>query len=326
MNMHAHAIQGSRLASSALSGLELLRYSWRDRGLWAGAALTVMGAYAGAGYAISHWERAAEPYGGPPAAVMVEFAPELASPTKEHRDVAIGPQMTAQMASNPSNAENAPEKPQTQVVDAEGDAEEAVSAAEVPVEEVREDVQSMGEDPQAVEQAEEVQSTIPDVVEAEDPEVIVPEAVAAAAAPEAANIEQASVASPEAAPQIDAAPEMQEIVAKVAMAPAPVEEKAKVAPPTNDWKKKLVAYIERHKSYPAAARSKRQSGTVAVRFEIDGSGRVLNADVKKSSGYPILDEAAVSLIKRISPLPAPPAFYADSIIPLAWNLTFKLTK
>jgi TonB family protein len=49
-----------------------------------------------------------------------------------------------------------------------------------------------------------------------------------------------------------------------------------------------------------------RESTVVVQFSIDREGRVLDARVVQSSGYPRLDRSAVDVVKRASPLPPPP--------------------
>jgi protein TonB len=50
--------------------------------------------------------------------------------------------------------------------------------------------------------------------------------------------------------------------------------------------------------YPAAARRRGVEGTVLVRLKVDGRGRVLDAEVLRSSGSKLLDEAAASALRR----------------------------
>jgi protein TonB len=50
------------------------------------------------------------------------------------------------------------------------------------------------------------------------------------------------------------------------------------------------------KTYPAAARSAGQQGTVVVHIDINANGRVASASVASSSGYPLLDNAAVNAV------------------------------
>lgn len=76
---------------------------------------------------------------------------------------------------------------------------------------------------------------------------------------------------------------------------------------SNRWKSRVVAHLERRKRYPASARARGEEGTVLVAFRIDGGGRVLSASLARSSGHRALDEAALAMVERASPVPAPPA-------------------
>lgn len=72
------------------------------------------------------------------------------------------------------------------------------------------------------------------------------------------------------------------------------------------WRSRLGAHLERHKRYPAKARARREQGIVHVRFSIDASGNVLSVSLASSSGFALLDDAVLSLVRRASPLPPPP--------------------
>jgi protein TonB len=65
-----------------------------------------------------------------------------------------------------------------------------------------------------------------------------------------------------------------------------------------------VAHLEKGKRYPAGARGER--GVAYVRFSIDAAGKVLSASLAGSSGHPEFDGEALSLVRRASPVPAPP--------------------
>jgi protein TonB len=90
------------------------------------------------------------------------------------------------------------------------------------------------------------------------------------------------------------------------------------------WQTKVVAWLNRHKRYPSAARSRGEEGTANVRFTIDSSGRVLSASIAKSSGSRLLDEAALDMVRRASPVPAPPAGIARSSITLGVPVSFQM--
>lgn len=73
------------------------------------------------------------------------------------------------------------------------------------------------------------------------------------------------------------------------------------------WLSRLGAHLERRKRYPAKARARREQGTVYVRFSIDPGGNVLSVSLARSSGFALLDDAVLSLVRRASPMPPPPA-------------------
>lgn len=75
---------------------------------------------------------------------------------------------------------------------------------------------------------------------------------------------------------------------------------------TSRWKARVAAHLDRRKRYPSSARANRQQGTALVRFQIDTEGRVLSTALARSSGFAELDQAAVAMVLRASPVPPPP--------------------
>jgi len=69
---------------------------------------------------------------------------------------------------------------------------------------------------------------------------------------------------------------------------------------------KLKAWLNQHKKYPVAAKKEKQQGTVTVNFTIDRAGRLLAARVETSSGNSVLDNAALDLLRKASPMPRLP--------------------
>jgi periplasmic protein TonB len=65
------------------------------------------------------------------------------------------------------------------------------------------------------------------------------------------------------------------------------------------------AHLSRYKQYPIVARRAGVQGTVGVKFSIDGSGRVTSVSLTRSAGSTLLDQEAVAMVRRASPLPAP---------------------
>lgn len=58
--------------------------------------------------------------------------------------------------------------------------------------------------------------------------------------------------------------------------------------------------IEHKKIYPEAARDLGMSGEVEVLYELDRTGNLIRAEIVSSSGYRLLDQAALSAVKSAS--------------------------
>lgn len=69
------------------------------------------------------------------------------------------------------------------------------------------------------------------------------------------------------------------------------------------WKSELVAELNRHKRYPSGATG---TGTATIAFTMSRSGSVTSSRLLQSSGDNALDQEAVALPRRASPLPPPP--------------------
>jgi protein TonB len=69
------------------------------------------------------------------------------------------------------------------------------------------------------------------------------------------------------------------------------------------WKSELMAQLNRYKRYPPGTDG---IGTVLVAFSINRAGEVTSARLVRSSGDRALDQEAVALPRRASPLPPPP--------------------
>lgn len=82
------------------------------------------------------------------------------------------------------------------------------------------------------------------------------------------------------------------------------------------WQRALIAHLNRNKRYPANAA--RKTASASVSFKLDRLGHVETVAIVKSSGDPLFDEAAIAMLRRADPAPAPPPAMADE------NLTFEI--
>ncbi|EQB14985.1 energy transducer TonB [Sphingobium lactosutens] len=113
------------------------------------------------------------------------------------------------------------------------------------------------------------------------------------------------VATPAPAPSqpVTAAP-------KTAPAP-PAPQAASNAPDT--WEGRVLARLEKFRRYPGSARSARQQGVVYIRFRLGRDGHVLSSALVRSSGYTVLDQAALETLRRAGPMPKIPADRPDEV-------------
>lgn len=134
--------------------------------------------------------------------------------------------------------------------------------------------------------------------------------------PAPAQASTASVAAEDtAAPRQEAAP-------TAAVARAPV-----IGPGRNaqkeraNWQRRLVAHLDRHKRYPADGA--RREAQVEIRFALDNAGHVKAATLVRSSGVSSFDVAALDMMRRADPVPAPPDFMSDEALAFTVPVIFR---
>jgi protein TonB len=106
--------------------------------------------------------------------------------------------------------------------------------------------------------------------------------------------------------------------------PAPAVSAANAGAARASWQAQLVAWLQRYKRYPRLAQEQREEGVAYLRFTMDRSGRVLSAQIDRSSGHPLLDEEVSALIQRAQPLPTPPPEVPGAQITLSLPVQFSL--
>ena len=88
------------------------------------------------------------------------------------------------------------------------------------------------------------------------------------------------------------------------------------------WQKELVAHLDKHKRYPADRQLK--AAEIYVRFTLDRLGHVLATSIEKSSGDTAFDAAALAMVKRSDPVPAPPPLIADEGLSFTLPVIFRV--
>ena len=109
--------------------------------------------------------------------------------------------------------------------------------------------------------------------------------------------------------------------------PAPVTAKpVKAAAPNVEasWVTNVVQQLQRQRRYPAAARSRKEEGTVVLSFSVDRSGHVLPRTIAQSSGHTELDDEVMALVMRAEPLPSFPASMPQQKVDLTLPMRFTL--
>ncbi|MDC7985430.1 TonB family protein, partial [Rhodoplanes sp. TEM] len=235
----------------------------------------------------------------PPAAVMIELSPLAVAPDAPQQEVALGPTMVASQAAAPSQREDDPvetEEPEPEpepvpIVKTEVELppvpEKPNAAAVLPAEAKREADPDPPKDLREKPEPKRKRKT------RDRPRTRAALAAPTTAAPQAANLRRAST---NAAPTAGTS--------------------SSVAPST--WRGLLTALLNRHKRFPPGG----GHGTAMVAFTIDRAGRVLSARLVRSAGDPALDQEAVALARRVSPVPPPPAEIAGRTISLAVPVRF----
>jgi protein TonB len=160
-------------------------------------------------------------------------------------------------------------------------------------------------------------------VETEDPDRVVtmndslkPKEETTVAAVQTAPSEESAAAEATATPSLEAKPEAERSVAPVQGIGASVERVRRT------WQKELGAHLDRHKRYPADRVSK--SAEIVVTFVLDRSGHVLSSSIVQGSGDAAFDQAALDMLKRSDPVPAPPPLIADEGLSFTLPVLFRV--
>jgi protein TonB len=82
--------------------------------------------------------------------------------------------------------------------------------------------------------------------------------------------------------------------------------------------------IKRYQKYPLLAQRRGWEGTAEVLLRIAADGKVAGITLGKSSGRPVLDEEALNMVRRASPLPQAPPDLRGRELTVTVPIVFKL--
>lgn len=295
--------------------------SFREAALWGGAALVMLAAHGGVAAYAFHNAKAEMPLDAAEQALEIDLTPlPMTLPDAVASDAT--PQEVVDEAVEP-------------VEEVAETVEEVVEPTESPEPETVEPMETAALEPDIVEPIEDVQPqeeaevVEPLIDEIEVPEVVTPEVVAML--PQARPVPEEKPV-PRKPRKVEKKPEKKEPTPRVAEAkPTPSEQnsrssKASRAPTVSParWQSRVLAWINRHKRYPRGAKSRGEEGMVQVSFAINASGSVVSARIASSSGNPELDQAALEMVNRASPVPPPPPEIASSRMKLSLPVQFNL--
>ncbi len=250
---------------------------------WSIAGVFVVALHGGAVYAALNWPHEAIVASDPPAAIMIELAPLPVAPDMPQQDIALGPQAVAAQAATPSEQEDKPVEPEKTEPEVKPEVKTKIEVPPLPEKPKPEAVlaqttppESQQDKPKDKPKKEKRKPDKPKKSERK-PQDRTAQDSPVTAAPQAANARRAVT---------NAAP-MAGMSSSVSQA---------------TWHSMIMALLNRNKRQPPGG----GRGTATVAFSIDRSGRVLSARLAGSSGSAALDQEAVALTHRVSPVPPPP--------------------
>lgn len=299
----------------------------REIGLWAAAAIVIVGAHVAIVYAVQSFSLANMADGGPPPAGAIELSPMMVAPAVQEDSMAdvVTPEPPNQIEE--AGAELKP------VVEPEPGQPEPVTEKTEAVQPAAPIETAAAEQP---DQSPPLDEVVPDIVPTIAPDVVIPPPQTKPVETKPAEtkpIEKAKKAAEKPKPKAKKEKKEKAAPAK-AVVTASVDQKAaaKASAPkasqssgssvsASKWNSQLIGWINRHKRYPSAARSRRAVGTANVTFVVSASGKVTSVRLTRSSGDADLDRAALGILQGAT-VPAPPPEKAGTAVvaPLMFTL------
>jgi periplasmic protein TonB len=97
-----------------------------------------------------------------------------------------------------------------------------------------------------------------------------------------------------------------------------------VTGPGDDYLDRLRRWLARYRHYPEAAKKAQEQGQLVVSFTILRDGTVIDPHIERSSGFPLLDEAALKMLHDASPVPPLPEAYRAQRLDVGLPVNFSI--
>jgi periplasmic protein TonB len=94
--------------------------------------------------------------------------------------------------------------------------------------------------------------------------------------------------------------------------------------PGDNYLEALRRWLAKYKQYPDEAVAKKEEGMVVLGFTLARDGTVLSAWIVRSSGFPVIDQAALDMMHRASPVPPVPDHYKGTELKLAMPIDYSI--
>lgn len=92
----------------------------------------------------------------------------------------------------------------------------------------------------------------------------------------------------------------------------------------DDYLQEIMKRLQSAFEYPRAAQRRRQQGEVVLELMIEGSGEIASVQLSTGSGHALLDDAALAMVRRLTPLPPLPDHFPDGRLQLGVPVVFRL--
>ncbi len=90
---------------------------------------------------------------------------------------------------------------------------------------------------------------------------------------------------------------------------------------TAEWGRKISAYFQQHLRYP---KDRKEKAVVTISVVLNRRGNVVSAEVADSSGDEAFDRAALAMVHRSDPVPAPPAALTEETFSFKLPVVFRV--